>query len=245
MPVRGLPGIWTIDLDTPELLSNNQEMLEVAMEQMFVEPSILQTIASVTSALRQYEGASGSVPPAAPEVAEGVLEEPSASAESAPVVSAPSPTREDQGAFLPQPAEAVASAPTAAVASVAEGVVGEAGPSSPRPVAASAEEVLMPGDPAAAPQERFAPKGTTRATSPKIQEAEEDTGATLLQGAMSGEAQTLELSCTSWAATFEFGDDAEDDEEVAARNTLDRRLVWAHHTFDELILPATSVSFFT
>jgi hypothetical protein len=44
---------------------------------------------------------------------------------------------------------------------------------------------------------------------------------------------------------FESGDDAEDDEEVVARNTLERGLEWARCAFDELILPATSVIFFT
>jgi hypothetical protein len=60
---------------------------------------------------------------------------------------------------------------------------------------------------------------------------------------MSGEAQTLELSCTPWTAAFEAGDDAEDDEEVVARNTFERGLAWAHRAFNVLILPATSVSF--
>jgi hypothetical protein len=64
----------------------------------------------------------------------------------------------------------------------------------------------------------------------------------LLQGATSSEAQTLELACASWAATFEPGDDTEDDEEVAARSTLEHGLNWVRHAFDELILPATSVS---
>jgi hypothetical protein len=45
------PSIGIIDLDTPELLSNDREMLEVATERMFTEPSILETIASVTLAL--------------------------------------------------------------------------------------------------------------------------------------------------------------------------------------------------
>jgi hypothetical protein len=44
----------------------------------------------------------------------------------------------------------------------------------------------------------------------------------LLQGAASGEAQTLELTCTSWAAASEYGDDAEGDEEVAVCNNLER-----------------------
>jgi hypothetical protein len=95
------PGIGTIDLDALELPGNDQEMLEVATERMFVEPSILETIASVTSALRQYDGASGSATSATPEAAERVLEESAAGAESAAVVSAPSPTREDHGASLP------------------------------------------------------------------------------------------------------------------------------------------------
>jgi hypothetical protein len=95
------PSIGTIDLDAPELPSSDREMLEVATERMFTEPSILETIASVATALRQYEGASGSAPPAAPEAAEGVLEEPATGAESVAIVSASSPTREDQGASLP------------------------------------------------------------------------------------------------------------------------------------------------
>jgi hypothetical protein len=129
------------------------------------------------------------------------------------------------------------------MADVVEGVVEEAGPSSPRPVAATAEEVLVPGEPAAAPPERVAPEGTTRVASLEIHEAEEDTGATLSQGAVSSGAQALELACTPWAAAFKAGNDAEDDEEVAARNTLEPRLEWARRAFDELILPTTSVSF--
>jgi hypothetical protein len=53
-----------------------------------------------------------------------------------------------------------------------------------------------------------------------------------LQGVASSEAQALELVCTSWVATFGSGDDTEDDEEVAARNTLERGLNWARHAFD-------------
>jgi hypothetical protein len=57
------------------------------------------------------------------------------------------------------------------------------------------------------------------------------------------EAQTLELACNSWAATSGLGVDSEDDKEVAARNTLERGFTWARRAFDELIVPATSVSF--
>jgi hypothetical protein len=38
-------------------------MREVATEMMFADPSVLDTIASVASALRQDEGAGGLVPP--------------------------------------------------------------------------------------------------------------------------------------------------------------------------------------
>jgi hypothetical protein len=68
-------------------------------------------------------------------------------------------------------------------------------------------------------------------------------GVSLSQGATGGEAQTLKLACTSWAATSGLGVDFKDDEEVAARNTLERGLTWAHRAFNELILPATLVSF--
>jgi hypothetical protein len=43
---------------------------------------------------------------------------------------------------------------------------------------------------------------------------------TLLQGAASGDAQTLELACTLWAAAFESDNDTEDEDKVAACNTL-------------------------
>jgi hypothetical protein len=118
----------------------------------------------------------------------GVAEESAAGTESAVVASAPSPTREDQGASLPQLAEAVASAPAVVVGDVAEGFVGDVGPLSPRLVAATVEEVLVSGEPAAAPQEHVAPEGMTRVASPEIHEVEEDTSAALSQGAASGEA---------------------------------------------------------
>jgi hypothetical protein len=70
------PGIGAINLDAPELLGNDRELLEAATERMFAEPTILETIASVVSALRQYESAGGSAPPSTPEVAEGRLRSP-------------------------------------------------------------------------------------------------------------------------------------------------------------------------
>jgi hypothetical protein len=43
----------------------------------------------------------------------------------------------------------------------------------------------------------------------------EETGASLSQGTTCGETWTLELACTSWAATSELDADSEDDEEAA------------------------------
>jgi hypothetical protein len=55
-------GIGVVDLDAPELSSNDREMLEVATERMFAESSILETIVSVSRALHQYERARGFAP---------------------------------------------------------------------------------------------------------------------------------------------------------------------------------------
>jgi hypothetical protein len=128
------------------------------------------------------------------------------------------------------------------VVDVVEGGAGGVGPSSPRSIAAVGEEVLVPSQPAAASQEHDAPEGTTRAASQEIQEVEEGSGAALLQGATGGESQALELARTPWVVAFETDDDTKDDEEAATINTLERRLAWARRAFDELILPATSVS---
>jgi hypothetical protein len=120
---------------------------------------------------------------------------------------------------------------------VAEVVVGEEGSPSPRPVAAEAEavETRVPDEPATVVQGSAAPETMTRAISPEIREAKE-MGASLSQGAVGGEAQTLELACTSWAASSGLDVDSEDNEEAAVCNTLERRMTWARRAFDELIL---------
>jgi hypothetical protein len=84
--------------------------------------------------------------------------------------STPPPASEGQEASLPQPAEAREYTATAAAATGAtEGVVGEAASSPPRSVAAGADEVHVPDEPAAALLERVAPEDTTSAASPEIQ----------------------------------------------------------------------------
>jgi hypothetical protein len=56
------------------------------------------------------------------------------------------------------------------------------------------------------PQERDAPEGATRTTSPEIQETGEGSGTAQPQDAEDGDARILDLAHFSWAAAFEAGD---------------------------------------
>jgi hypothetical protein len=100
----------------------------------------------------------------------------------------------------------------------------------------------MPDEPATIAQESAVPETVARAATPEIQVAEE-MEASLPQGATGGEAQTLELVCTSWAATSGLDANFEDDEEATTCHTLEHEMTWASWAFDELVLPATLVSF--
>jgi hypothetical protein len=195
------PGVGIIDLEAPKL---PKKVLEVATERLFAEPSIMETITSMSKAQHEYERAGGFAPSAAAEAAETALEAPTACTESAAGASAPPPTSEDRVASLPQPVEASETVAAVVASGAVEVVDREAGSSPPHPIAAGVVEVRVPHGPAAAVQERVAPEETTRTASPKIQEAEE-MGASLSQGVAGVEAQALELACTLWAATSGFG----------------------------------------
>jgi hypothetical protein len=238
VPVHCLPGVGIINLEAPQL---PEKVLEVVTGRMLAEPSIMEMIASVSKALQEYEHAGGFAPVVAAEVTDAALEAPAASMEPAADASAPPPASESRESSLPQSVEAAGATAAVAATSAAEAVVGEAGQSPPRLVVAGADEVRALDEPAADVQERVAPETTTRAASQEIQEAGE-MGASLSQGAAGGEAQALELASTSRVTTSGLDDDSEDDEEVVAHNTLEHGLNWARCTFDELILPATSVS---
>jgi hypothetical protein len=214
------PGVGVIALEAPQL---PEKVLEVAMERMFTEPSIIDTIASVSKALQEYERASIFAPAVAAQVMDAALDTPAASMEPTADAPAPPPASESREASLPQPAGAAEATTTATTTGVAEAVVGEAGSSPPRLVVAEANEVRTLNEPDAAAQEQTAPEGTARAASPEIQEVEE-TAVSLSQGAASGEVQGLELACTPWATVFGSGDDSKDNEEVAAHNTLERAM---------------------
>jgi hypothetical protein len=234
-------GVGVIDLEAPQL---PEKVYEVAAERMFNGPTIMETITSVLKALQEYERASGFAPVTAADAGDAALVAPVAHVEPTADASTPSPVSEGREASPPQPAEAAEAPGSVTKAGAAEAVVGEEGSSPPRPSVAEAEgvETRVPNKPATVVQESATPETMTRATSPEIQEADE-TGASLSQGAVGSEARTLELACTSWVATSGLDVDSEDDEEAATRNTLERGMTWARHAFDELILPATSVSF--
>jgi hypothetical protein len=158
-------------------------------------------------------------------------------------VSVPPQFNEGWEASPPQSVGAAGAPAPVAEPGAAEVVVVGEGTSPPRPVAAEVEgvETLVLDEPTTVAQESAVLEMMTRATTPEIQEAKE-TEASLSQGVVGGEARTLELACTSWTATSRLDVDSKGDEEAAVRHTLERGMTWAHRAFDELILPATSVS---
>jgi hypothetical protein len=72
------PGVGVIDLEAPQL---SEKVLVVATERMFTEPTIMETIASVSKVLLKYERAGGFAPHATPGAPEAVPETPTASME--------------------------------------------------------------------------------------------------------------------------------------------------------------------
>jgi hypothetical protein len=92
------PGVGIIDLDAPEIPG---KVLKVATEQMFAETTILETIASVSRALHQYEHAGGFAPSVASEVVGPILGDSAAGTESVAPMSAPPSTNEGQEASSP------------------------------------------------------------------------------------------------------------------------------------------------
>jgi hypothetical protein len=230
-----------INLEGPQY---SEKGYEAESERMSNWPTIREMIASVSKALQEYERASGFSSAAGAEAADAALVAPVAHVEPPLGVSAPSAVDEGLGAPPPQTVEATDALASLAEASALEAIVGEEASSPPHPVAADTESVEfhIPDEPTAIAQGPVASETATRATSPEIQEAEE-AGASMSQGVVGDEARTLELACAPWAASSGLGADSKDDEEAAARNTLEHGMTWACHAFDEFILPATSVSF--
>jgi hypothetical protein len=235
-------GIETIDLDTPELPSNDREMLEVVTELMFAYPSVLDTIASVASALHQDEGAGGLAPPATPEAVEGVLEEFAANMESVVIVPPPTSIGEGMAHSCPSPLKQSRPSPMhrllarLRVLSERRGLLRPDRSLLPRRRSSCRDSPRRPFRSATPPRAR---QGPPPRRSRRLRRAR----AQLCRKAPRAVRPRPSSSPAPWAAAFEAGDDAEDDEEAAACNTLERGLAWARCALDELILPATSVSF--
>jgi hypothetical protein len=233
------PGVGVIDLEAPQL----PEVYKVLAEWMFNELTIMETIALVLKALQEYERAGGFAPAVAADAEDVSLAAPTAHVELTTDASLPPHINEGQGSSPRQPLEATEALAPIAEVGAAEAVVGGEGVSSSHPVAKEGEgvESRVLDEPATIVRESAAPEMMTRGASLEIREAEE-IRASLSQGAAGGEARTLDLACASWAVTFGLDDDSDDDEEVVARHTFERGMTWVRCAFDELILPATSVS---
>jgi hypothetical protein len=204
---------------------------------------IMEMTASVSKALQEYERTGGFALAAATDTEDATLAAPAARVEPTEDASAPPHVDEGREVSPPRSVEATEAPAPVAKLNAVEAVVGEEGRSSPGPVAAEAEgvEARVLDEPAIA-QESTVPEMVARATTPEIQVAEE-TGASLSQGAAGGEARMLELARTSSTATSRLDSDSKGDEEAVVRDTLERGMTWTCWDFDELILPATSVSF--
>jgi hypothetical protein len=140
-------------------------------------------------------------------------------------------------------AGATVDAPPPSIEGAVESVVEVAEPSSVQPTVTAEEEAPVVSKPAMVPQEHNAPESMARAASLVIQEAEESSGAALPRDVGGDGARILDLARVLWVDSSEVGNEAKDDEESTACNTLKGGLAWARRTFDELILPATSVCF--
>jgi hypothetical protein len=204
----------------------------------------METIASVSKALQEYERASGFAPAAAEDMENVALAALATRVEPIEDASVPPHVDEGREALPPGPVEA-AETPTPVVKPVsAEAVAGEEETSPPSPITVEVADVETRAldEPAAVVQGLAVPETVARAIALEIQVTEE-TGASLSQGAAGGDARTLELTCSSWETTTGLDADSEDDEEAAAHHTLERGMTWACQAFDGLILPVTSVSF--
>jgi hypothetical protein len=188
------PGVGVIDLEAPQL---PEIVLEVATERMFDEPSIMETIASVSKALHKYERAGGFATAVAVEATGAALEAPAAGMKPTTDAPAPPPASGSRDASLPSRRKLLKLRPPSQRPAW-QRLLGEVGSSPPRPVAAGADEGHAIDEPATTVQGRAAPEGTIRAASPEIQEVPE-TEASLSQAAASGEARALELAYTPWA----------------------------------------------
>jgi hypothetical protein len=166
------PGVGVIDLKAPQL---PEKVYEVAAERMFNEPTIMETIASISKAMQEYERVGGFAPAVAADTEDVALAAPAAHVEPIADVFLPPQVDEGQEASPPQSIEATEAPAPIAKPGMAEAVVRGERTSPPRPVAAEARgvETHVLDEPATIVQESVIPETMTRTASPEIQEAEE------------------------------------------------------------------------
>jgi hypothetical protein len=145
------------------------------MERRSDEPTIMETIVSVLKALQEYEHVGGFASTAATDVGDAVLAAPAAHVEPTADAFMPPQVNEGREASPPQLVRTAETPAPVPEPGVADPVVGEEGTSPPRPVAGEAEgvEARVLDGPSTVVQEPAAPETMTRATTTRIQEAEE------------------------------------------------------------------------
>jgi hypothetical protein len=197
-----------------------------------------------SKALLEYKRADGFTPAAVEDTEDVALAVPAARVEPTKDTTVPPHVDEGREASPRGLVDAAETPAPVAKPVSSEAVVGEEEASPPGPVTVEVEDVgaRTLDEPTAVVQGLAVPETVARATTPEIQVAEE-TGASLSQSAAGGDARTLELVCSWWAATTGLDANSEDDKEAMAHHTLERGMTWACPAFDELILPATSVNF--
>jgi hypothetical protein len=240
-----IPGIRIIDLDTTELPSNDREIFEAVVERMSTDPSVLETkVPGAAASVATTSADAGALSSVALATDVAVSEQPTLGQGGdvgGLVLSNMSEAAEGVLGETVAGMESIAIAPPLQSVGAVEEVVEAAESLSVQP--AVAVEVVAPAtsQPTMAPQERVAPEGAMRAASSEIQETREGSGVALPWGTRGDGNCVLDLAHIPWAAAFEVSDDAEEDEESAARHTFEHGLTWARRAFDEVILPAMSV----
>jgi hypothetical protein len=183
---------------------------------------IMETIASVSKALQEYERAGGFAPAATGDAEDAALAAPAVRVKPTEDTIAPPHVDGGQEVSPPGPVEVAETPALVAEPVSAEAVAGEEVTSPPSPVTVEVEDVETHAldEPAAAAQGLAVPESMARAITPEIQVVEE-TEASLSQGAAGGDARTLELACSPWATTTALDADSEDNEKAAVRHTLE------------------------
>jgi hypothetical protein len=235
-----------IDLDAPDLLSNDRDIYKVVLECMLADPVESEVKASRSTA---------PVAMAPAEAAEPATKEPTSGATVAGQLTAgragdvagpeSSVTSEAAEEVLGDPAtgaELTLVVPSPPMAGVDSTVAEALESSSLGPATPVDETTPMESPSLAAPQEHDALGSVVGATSLKIQEIGKGSGAAQPPELDEGDAQIFNLARFSWATAFEADASAGENEESAACHSLERGLLWARRAFDQLILPRTTVS---